>query len=121
MNTKALLIALKVVVSLLIGMCVVILFSVNKYGASIVLTVTAIVIWLPAGKSKRHKWGRIAFLVLALAFVIRNISTTELPKDHIETGFWFFDKVVHLYNGFLKNVFGIGPYQGSNIFFDTIR
>ncbi len=55
------------------------------------------------------------------AKVIRNISTTELPKDHIETGFWFFDKVVHLYNGFLKNVFGIGPYQGSNIFFDTIR
>lgn len=85
------------------------------------LTVTAVTIWLPDGKSKRLKRGRIAFLVLAVAFVIRNISTTELQKGHIETGFWFFDKVVHLYNGFLKNVFGIGPYQGKNIFFDTIR
>ena len=80
------------------------------------LTVTAIVILLPAGKSKWLTWGRIAFLVLAFAFVIRNISTTELPKEHIETGFWFFDKVVHLFNGFLKNVFGIGPYRGNNIF-----
>lgn len=69
-------------------MCVVILFSVNKYGASIVLTVTAIVIWLPAGKSKRHKCGRIAFLVLALAFVIRNISTTELLKSFCTWSKW---------------------------------
>jgi hypothetical protein len=121
MNTKAILIALKVVASLLIGMCLVILFSVNKYGASIVLTVTAIVIWLPVGKSKGFKWGRIAFFVLAFAFVIWNISTTELPKEHIETGFWFFDKVAHLFNGFLKNVFGIGPYQESKIIFDTIQ
>lgn len=117
MNTKALHIALKVLACLLIGMCVVILFSVNKYGASIVLTAAAIVICLPTSKSKWLKWGRIAFLVLAFAFVIRNISTTELPKKHIETGFWFFDKVIYLFNGFLKNVFGVGPYQGINIFF----
>jgi hypothetical protein len=81
------------------------------------MTVAAIVIFLPIGKSKWLKWGRIAFLVLAFALVIRNISTTELPRDHIETGFWFFDKVVHLFNRFLKNVFGIGPYQLTNIFF----
>lgn len=121
MNTKTSLIALKVVATLLIGICLVILFSVNKYGASIVLTVTAVAIWLPIVKSRGLKWGRIAFIVLAFAFVIWNISTTELPKGHIETGLWFFDKVVHLFNGFLKNVFGIGPYQGSEILFDTIR
>lgn len=119
MNAKAL-IALKAAAAVLIGMCVVILLSVNKYGASVVLTVTAIVILLPTGKSKWLKWGRVAFLMLAFAFVLRNISTTDLPKQHIETGFWFFDKAAHLFNGFLKNIFGVGPYQGENIFFDTI-
>lgn len=118
MNTKALRIALKAAASVLIGMCVVIFLSVNKYTASIVLIAAVIVIWLPASKTKWLKWCRIAFLALAFAFIIRNISTTELPKNHIETGFWFFDKVVHLFNGFLKNVFGIGPYQDSSILFD---
>lgn len=116
MSTKAPRIALKAAASSLIGMCVAIFLSVNKYGASAVLTATAIVIWFPACKSNWLKWGRIAFLMLALAFVIRNISTAELPKNHIETGFWFFDKIVHLFNGFLKNVFGVGPYHGNNIF-----
>ncbi|OQB25613.1 MAG: hypothetical protein BWY11_00277 [Firmicutes bacterium ADurb.Bin182] len=120
MKAKAL-IALKAAAAILIGLCVVIFFSVNKYGASIVLTAAAIVILLPAGKSKRLKWGRIAFLVLAFAFVLWNISTTDLPKEHTETGFWYFDKVAHVFNGFLKNVFGIGPYQGGNIIFDNIR
>jgi cell division protein FtsW (lipid II flippase) len=120
MNAKAR-IALKIAAVVLIAMCVAVLFSVNKYGGSIVLTAAAIVILLPSGKSKWLKWGRIAFLVLAFTFIIWNISTTELPKGHIETGFWFFDKVVHLLNGFLKVVFGIGPYQGTKIFFDTIQ
>ncbi len=120
MNIKTL-ITLKVAAAVLIAMCVVILFSVNKYGASIVLTVTTIVILLPTGKYKWLKWGRIAFMLLAFAFVIRNISTTDLPKEHIQTGFWFFDKAVHLFNGFLKIVFGIGPYQESKIIFDTIQ
>ena len=120
MNLKFVL-ALKVVAAVLIGICVVILLSVNKITSSIVLIAIVIVIFLPIGKSKALKWARVAFVLVSFVLILWNISTTELPKEHIQTGCWFFDKVIHLFNGLLKNVFGIGPYQESKIFFDTIH
>lgn len=105
MNPKVIFV-LKVAAAILIGMCVVILLSVNKITSSIVLTVTVIVIFLPIGKSKPLKWGRVAFVLVVFALVLWNISTTDYPANYYNTGFKFFDQVLHIFDGFLKNVFG---------------
>lgn len=103
---KKIIFALKVAAVVLIAMCVVILLSVNKISASIVLIVTAIIILLPINRSKPLKWGRVAFVLVAFALVIWNISTVEYPANYYNTGFKFFDQVLHIFDGFLKNVFG---------------
>lgn len=97
--------ALKIAGVALIAMCVIILLAVNKYSASIVLIITAVVILLPIGDRKWLKWGRVAFVVVAIALVLMNISTTDYPANYYNTGFKFFDQVLHLFDGFLKNVF----------------
>jgi hypothetical protein len=104
MNPK-IITALKVALVAVIGMCIVILLSVNKISSSIVLTITAIVVLLPIGKSTWLKWGRVAFVLIAFALVLLNISTTDYPMGYYNTGFKFFDQVLHIFDGFLKNVF----------------
>jgi hypothetical protein len=102
---------LKIAAATLIGMCVVILLSVNKFSASVVLTVTAVVIVLPKTRSRALTWGRIAFVVVAFALVAWNISTTEY-MDCYATESRFLDQLQHIFDGFLKNVFGVGPCRG---------
>lgn len=104
MNPK-ILFALKVAAVAVIGICVVILFTVNKYTTSIALTVAAIVILLPI-KSRPLMRVRVVFVLIILALSIWNISTTDLPRNHYETGFIFFDKVIHIFQGFLERGFG---------------
>lgn len=104
MNPK-IITALKIALVTLIAMCVVILLSVNKYSSSVVLTITAIIILLPIGKSPWLKWGRVAFVLIAFVLVLLNISTTDYPMNYYNTGFKFFDQVLHIFDGFLKNVF----------------
>jgi hypothetical protein len=111
MNTKVIF-SLKVASAVFIGMCVVILLSVNKITSSIVLTITAIIIMLPIGKSKLLKWIRVAFVLVMFALVLWNISTTDYRHCY-DTGFKFFDQVLHIFDGFLKNVFGIKPCRGE--------
>jgi len=111
MNTKVNF-SLKAASVVFIGMCVVILLSVNKISASIVLTLTAIIIMRPIGKSKLSKWVRIAFVLIMFSLVLWNISTTDY-QDCYDTGFKFFDQVLHIFDGFLKNVFGIKPCRGE--------
>jgi hypothetical protein len=111
MNTKVSF-SLKIALTILIGMCVVILLSVNKITSSIVLTLTAIIILLPINKAKQLKWVRVAFVLVMFALVLWNISTTDY-KDCYDTGFKFFDQVLHIFDGFLKNVFGIMPCRGE--------
>lgn len=98
-------IALKIAATMLIGMSVVILLSSNKIASSIVLMVTAVIILLPAGKNKWLKWGRVAFLLAAIVFVLWNISTTEYRASCYDTGIKFFDQVLRIFDGFLQNVF----------------
>lgn len=105
MITKVI-VALKVVAALLIGICAIIFFCVNKYTTSIALTVATIVILLPI-RSNPLKISRIIFVLIILAMSVWNISTVDLPQNHYETGFIFFDKVVHIFRGFLENIFGI--------------
>lgn len=95
---------LKIAAAVLIGMCVVILLSANKITSSIVLTLTAVVILLPS-KSELLKWCRIAFVLAALIFVLRNISTTEYLTNCYNTGVRFFDQVLYLFDQFLQNTF----------------
>ncbi len=98
--------ALKIAAVILIGLVVVIFLGANKIASSIVLTVTAIVILLPIGESKWLKWGRLAFVLVALAFVLRNVSTTEYLTNCYNTGFRFFDQVLHIFDRFLQTTFG---------------
>ncbi|MFZ5919672.1 MAG: hypothetical protein ACOYY3_01310 [Chloroflexota bacterium] len=116
MNTKVIF-SLKVAAVVFIGMCVVILLSVNKIASSILLTLTAIIIMLPIGKSKLLKWGRLVFILVMFALVLWNISTTEYQvvgyKDCYDSGVKFFDQVHYIFDGFLKNVFGIRPCRGE--------
>jgi chromate transport protein ChrA len=104
MNPKILM-ALKIVAAVLIIMLVVILLSANKITSSIALTIMAIVILLPFN-NKRLKLGRIIFVAVVSALVIWNISTTDLPRNHYETGFRFFDQVIHIFQKFMETVFG---------------
>ncbi len=67
---------------------------------------------LPIGKSKLLKWVRVAFVLVMFALVLWNISTTDY-QDCYDTGFKFFDQVLHIFDGFLKNVFGIMPCRGE--------
>lgn len=107
--------ALKVALVTFIVMCVIILSSVNKVTSSIVLTITAIIILLPIGKSQWLKWCRIAFVLIVFALVVWNISTTDYPADYYNTGFKFFDQVLHIFDGFLQNVFNtsLNPTEPS--------
>lgn len=72
---------------------------------------------LPIGKSKLLKWGRLVFVLVMFALVLWNISTTEYTvfgyKDCYDTGFKFFDQILYIFDGFLKNVFGIRPCRGE--------
>jgi hypothetical protein len=116
MNAKVIF-SLKVAAVVFIGMCVVILLSVNKITSSIVLTLTTIIIMLPIGKSKLLKWGRLVFVLVMFALILWNISTTEYKvvgyKDCYDTGFKFFDQILYIFDGFLKTVFGIRPCRGE--------
>ena len=111
MNTKVCF-SLKIALTVFIGLCVVILLSVNKITSSIVLTLTAIVIMLPIGKAEQFKWFRVAFVLVMFALVLWNISTTDY-RDCYNTGFKFFDQVLHIFDGFLKNIFGVMPCRGE--------
>lgn len=111
MNPKTLF-RLKIAAVVLIGICVFILLSVNKISSSIVLTASAILIMRPIGDSKRQKWGRIALLSILFAMVLWNISTTDY-RDCYATEWKFFDQLLHLFDGFLKNIFGIRPCRGG--------
>lgn len=116
MNTKVIF-SLKVAAVVIIGMCVVILLSVNKIASSILLTLIAIMIMLPTGKSKLLKWGRLALILVMFALVLWNISTTEYKvfgyKDCYDTGIKFFDQIHYIFDGFLNNLFGIRPCGGK--------
>lgn len=111
MNMKVTL-SLRVASAAFIGMCVMILLSVNKMASSVVLTLTAIAIMLPIRNSGPIKWLRIVFVLVAFAFVLWNVSTTDY-QDCYDTGFKFLDQVLHIFDGFLKNVFGIMPCRGE--------
>lgn len=97
---------LKIVAAVIIGMCVVVLLGANKIASSIVLTITAVVTLLPTSKSEWLQWCRLAFMCCAMAFVLWNISTTELPPQFSQTGVKFFDQVLYIFDVFLKNIFG---------------
>lgn len=101
----------KIVATILAGLCMVILLSVNKITSSIVLTVAAIILWLPIKDSKPLHWGRFILLAVMFAMVLWNISTTEYI-DCYGTGVKFFDQVLHIFDGFLNNVFGLRPCRG---------
>jgi hypothetical protein len=111
MNERAIL-ASKISATVLIGMCEVILISFNKFSASIVLVVAAIILWLPIKDSKPLQWGRVALLALMFAMVLWNISTTEY-RDCYGTEVKFLDQLQHIFDGFLYNVFGIPPCRGA--------
>ena len=104
MNPKIAL-ALKAALVVFIGMCIVILSSVNKITSSILLTITVVIILLPI-KLEWLRWCRAALVLIVFALVIWNISTTDYPRDYYNTGFKFFDQVLHIFDGFLRNVFG---------------
>lgn len=97
---------LKIVAILLIAPLVFILLVVNKYSASVVLVITAVVIMFPSSKFK-WKWQKPTIIVALISLVLFNISTTELPHGSYESGFWYFDKVIHIFRGFLRIAFGI--------------
>jgi cell division protein FtsW (lipid II flippase) len=104
--------ALRIALAVLIVMLVVILLSVNKISSSIVLIITFVVVLLPL-KSQWAKWCRVAFVLVVFALVAWNISTTEYPVGYYNTGFKFFDQVLHIFDGFLQNVFNTSLNSGK--------
>jgi hypothetical protein len=72
---------------------------------------------LPIGKSKLLKWGRLALVLVMLALVLWNISTTEYTvfgyKDCYDTGIKFLDQILYIFDGFLENLFGVRPCRGK--------
>jgi hypothetical protein len=111
MNPRVI-VGLRIAATVLIGSCLIILLSVNKISASIVLTLAAIILWLPIKDTKPLQWGRVALLVVLFTMVLWNISTTEY-RDCYGTDVKFFDQVQHIFDGFLNNVFGIRPCRGA--------
>lgn len=99
---------IKIATAVVISMCGVILLGANKIASGIVLAVTVVVILLPTSKSEWLQWCRLAFMVVAVAFVLWNISTTKLPPRFLHTGVKFFDQVLYIFDMFLKTVFGTG-------------
>lgn len=98
----------------LMALCGVVMLGGDKITSGCVLLLTALLLLLPL-KTKLLKRLRLGFVCVVVCFVLWNISTTDLPTDHLFfsqdgvspedlywTGIRFVDQIIHIVRGFLQ-------------------